>query len=112
MQVVIAHLRFVDLFPDADFSSSALQSGSPLRDLSFPIARFSNAAREPTDFLYCTAVRFIEGGRCLAYCLVSRHPFVEAFGQLLVMLHDGEEVLEDVGEAGPLQMKMLPLGIL
>ena len=23
---------------------------------------------------------------------MSRHPFVEAFGQLLVMLHDGEEV--------------------
>ncbi|CAE7241367.1 arg, partial [Symbiodinium sp. CCMP2456] len=59
----------------------------------------SHLSADPTDFLYCTAVRFIEGGRCLAYCLVSRHPFVEAFGQLLVMLHDGEEVLEDVGEA-------------
>ncbi|CAE7265608.1 moe-3 [Symbiodinium necroappetens] len=67
-------------------------------------------ASEPSDFLYCTAVRFIEGGRCLAYCLVSRHPFVEAFGQLLVMLHDGEEVLEDVGEARQFQMKIQLLG--
>jgi len=54
------------------------------------VERTSSA--DPTDFLYCTAVCFDKDGGRLAYCIVSRHPFMEAFGSLLLILHDGEEV--------------------
>ncbi|CAE8617164.1 unnamed protein product [Polarella glacialis] len=58
------------------------------------------------DLLYCTAVCFDEvlcipgegenapltGVAPYAYCIVSRHPFISAFGDLLLRLHDGEEL--------------------
>jgi len=61
---------------------------------------------DPTDLLYCTAVYFDEvfethddspangttaGVGPYAYCIVSRHPFVSAFGDLIVQIHDGEK---------------------
>ncbi|CAK0877671.1 unnamed protein product, partial [Prorocentrum cordatum] len=61
------------------------------------------AAPDPTDVLYCIAVCFDDllcitgdapgtatGVGPYAYCVVSRHPFVEAFGALLLRLHAGE----------------------
>lgn len=60
-------------------------------------------APDPTDVLYCIAVCFDDllcitgdapgtatGVGPYAYCVVSRHPFVEAFGSLLLRLHAGE----------------------
>ncbi|CAK9089025.1 unnamed protein product [Durusdinium trenchii] len=48
---------------------------------------------DPTDFLYCTALCFEEAGQLRAFCLVSRHPFLDAFGKLLLLLRDGKEAL-------------------
>ena len=34
---------------------------------------------------------FRQAGQLRAYCLVSRHPFLDAFGKLLILLRDGKE---------------------
>lgn len=68
---------------------------------------------DPTDLLYCTAVCFDEALHIScgdiqdelldeevsphAYCIVSRHPFVAEFGELLLRLHSGEDLNADVG---------------
>jgi len=52
---------------------------------------------DPTDFLYCTAVCFDEATGRKAYCIVSRHPFINDFGDMLLALHDGTLTLDDLG---------------
>ena len=38
---------------------------------------------------------FSEAGQLRAFCLVSRHPFLDAFGKLLLLLRDGKEASSD-----------------
>jgi len=68
---------------------------------------------DPTDLLYCTAVCFDEALHIscgdiddelldeevapYAYCIVSRHPFVAEFGELLLRLHSSEDLQPDLG---------------
>eukprot|EP00933_Yihiella_yeosuensis_P051048 TRINITY_DN48889_c0_g1_i1.p1 TRINITY_DN48889_c0_g1~~TRINITY_DN48889_c0_g1_i1.p1 ORF type:complete len:838 (-),score=113.46 TRINITY_DN48889_c0_g1_i1:357-2870(-) len=80
--------------------------------LSEQVAGVSSSGPDPTELLYCTAVCFDEQIPLsdkdeedkeetfiapYAICIISRHPFVADFGDLLLALNDGEELSSNVG---------------
>lgn len=87
-----------------DLLPSSVQTMEPFVFTLLSSSLDVNEAPDPTNLLYCTVVHSsiaseephnsgeaLAEEKIFAHCIVSRHPFIESFGSLLVSLLSGQE---------------------